>query len=188
MRVWMSRTRAVAFCASALSPKPMSPSTRTVRCRRAYGSSRAPVWAKKPVDATGCAACINNVRGPDSATTDSRWTRRIIDSFVKKLLRDMLWSRRYVPLPFGDHACRRLLREGVRLPVQARGLRPDLRARHAGDALLHRLPEALRAQVPRRRRWRDRPGEGRGAAGLRRQRGRPGAPDRARARGAGRGG
>src|SRR4051795_13702005 len=89
MRVWIARTRAVAFCASALSPKPMSPSTRTVRCRRAYGSSRAPVWAKKPVNATGCAACINNVRGPDSATTDSRWTRRIIDSFVKKVVRDI---------------------------------------------------------------------------------------------------
>src|SRR3954466_10748772 len=89
MRVWMSRTRAVAFCASALSPKPISPSTRTVRCRRAYGSSSAPVWAKKPAKATGWAACINSVRGPDSATTDSRWTRRIIDSFVKKLLRDM---------------------------------------------------------------------------------------------------
>src|SRR3954451_477652 len=87
MRVWMSRTRAVAFCASALSPKPISPSTRTVRCRRAYGSSSAPVWAKKPAKATGWAACIKSVRGPDSATTDSRWTRRIIDSFVKKLVR-----------------------------------------------------------------------------------------------------
>src|SRR3954470_6277186 len=89
MRVWMSRTRAVAFRASALSPKPIRPSTRTVRCRRAYGSSSAPVWAKKPANATGWAACINSVRGPDSATTDSRWTRRIIDSFVKKLVRGM---------------------------------------------------------------------------------------------------
>src|SRR6478736_3162410 len=89
MRVWMSRTRAVAFCASAFSPKPISPRTRTVRCRRAYGSSRAPVCAKKPANATGCAACIKSVRGPDSATTDSRWMRRIIDSFVKKPLRDM---------------------------------------------------------------------------------------------------
>src|SRR3954449_11103904 len=89
MRRWIARTRAVAFCASALSPKPIRRSTRTVRCRRSYGSSSAPVWAKNPVNATGCAACINNVRGPDSATTDSRCTRRIIDSFVKKLLRDM---------------------------------------------------------------------------------------------------
>src|SRR3954465_1640691 len=89
MRVWMSRTRAVAFCASALSPKPIRPSTRTVRCRRAYGSSSAPVWAKKPANATGWAACINSVRGPERATTDSRWTRRIIDSFVKKLVRGM---------------------------------------------------------------------------------------------------
>src|SRR3954462_13225968 len=89
MRVWMSRTRAVAFCASALSPKPIRPSTRTGRCSRAYGSSSAPVWAKKPANATGWAACINSVRGPESATTDSRWTRRIIDSFVKKLVRDM---------------------------------------------------------------------------------------------------
>src|SRR3954467_4879954 len=89
MGVWMSRTRAVAFCASSLSPKPISPSTRTVRCRRAYGSSSAPVWAKKPAKATGWAACINSVRGPDSPTTDSRWTRRIIDSLVKKLVRGM---------------------------------------------------------------------------------------------------
>src|SRR5918911_3625961 len=32
---------------------------------------------------------MSSVRGPDSAMTDSRWTRRIIDSFVKKLLRDI---------------------------------------------------------------------------------------------------
>src|SRR3954449_6324365 len=89
MRVWISRTRAVAFCASALLPKPMRPSTRTVRCSRAYGLSSAPVCAKKPVNATGWAACISSVRGPDSATTDSRWTRRIIDSFVKKVVRDI---------------------------------------------------------------------------------------------------
>src|SRR3954454_15582427 len=89
MRRWIARTRAVAFCASALSPKPIRPSTRTVRCSRAYGSSSAPVCAKKPANATGCAACINSVRGPDSPTTDSRWTRRIIDSLVKKLVRGM---------------------------------------------------------------------------------------------------
>src|SRR3954447_19319935 len=94
IRVWMSRTRAVAFRASALLPKPMRPSTRTVRCSRAYGSSSAPVCAKKPVNATGCAACMSSVRGPDSATKDSRWTRRIIDSFVKKLVRDMLSRRK----------------------------------------------------------------------------------------------
>src|SRR3954470_14669886 len=94
MRVWISRTRAVAFCASRLSPKPMSPSTRTVRCRRPYGSSSAPVWAKNPVNATGWAACMSRVRGPESATKDSRWTRRIIDSFVKKLVRDMLSGRK----------------------------------------------------------------------------------------------
>src|SRR3954468_4747044 len=89
MRLWIARTRAVALCASALSPKPIRPSTRTVRCSRAYGSSSAPVCAKKPANATGCAACINSVRGPDSPTTDSRWTRRIIDSLVKKLVRGM---------------------------------------------------------------------------------------------------
>src|SRR3954464_14471628 len=33
---------------------------------------------------------MSRVRGPDSATKDSRWTRRIIDPFVKKLVGDML--------------------------------------------------------------------------------------------------
>src|SRR5919202_338831 len=32
---------------------------------------------------------MSSVRGPDSAMADSRWTRRIIDSFVKKVVRDM---------------------------------------------------------------------------------------------------
>src|SRR3954464_6897565 len=32
---------------------------------------------------------MSSVRGPESATTDSRWTRRIIDSFVKKVVRDI---------------------------------------------------------------------------------------------------
>jgi precorrin-2 dehydrogenase / sirohydrochlorin ferrochelatase len=44
------------------------------------------------VNATGWAACSSSVRGPESARTDSRWTRRIIDSFVKKLVRDILCS------------------------------------------------------------------------------------------------
>ena len=53
---------------------------------------------------------------------------------------------------------------------QPRDLRPDLRAGHAGHAVLHRVPEAQGAQVPRRRRRRDRAGEGRGPARLRRRR------------------
>ena len=58
----------------------------------------------------------------------------------------------------------------MRLPVPPRDLRPDLRARHARHAVLHRVPEARGAPLPRGRRGRDRPGEGRGAAGLRRRR------------------
>ena len=58
----------------------------------------------------------------------------------------------------------------MRLPVPARDLRPDLRAGHARDAVLHRVPEADRPPLRRRRRRRDRAGEGRGPARLRRPR------------------
>ena len=92
-------------------------------------------------------------------------------------------------------ARRRLRGQGMRLPVPPRDLRPDLRAGHAGDAVLHRLPEADGPPLRRRRRRRDRAGEGRGPARLRRPRGArrarrgPGAasssPPRARSSGAG---
>ena len=58
----------------------------------------------------------------------------------------------------------------MRLPVPPRDLRPDVRARHARHAVLHRLPAADRTPLRRRRRRRHRPGEGRGPAGLRRRR------------------
>ena len=58
----------------------------------------------------------------------------------------------------------------MRLPVPSRDLRPDLRARHARDPLLHRLPEAQGAPLPGGRRRRRRPREGRGPARLRRRR------------------
>ena len=57
----------------------------------------------------------------------------------------------------------------MRLPVPQGDLRPVLRPRHARDALLHRLPAADRAQLPGRRRRRDRPREDRGPARLRRR-------------------
>ena len=73
------------------------------------------------------------------------------------------------------HARPGLCRQGVRLPVPQGDLRPVLRAGHARDALLHRLPEAEGAALRWCRRRRHRPREGRGAARLRRRRD----PDRA---------
>ena len=91
------------------------------------------------------------------------------------------------PYPL-SHACPGLRRKGMRLPVQARDLRPDLRARHARDAVLHRVPQAHRPPLRRGRRRRRRAREGRGPAGLRRRRdadraGRDRAAARARRRG-----
>ena len=76
----------------------------------------------------------------------------------------------------------------MRLPVQARDLRPDLRARHARDALLHGVPEAEGPALPRGRRWRRRAGEGGGAAALRGRRPRRRTRGRLRARHLRRGG
>ena len=58
-------------------------STFAVRCRRSYGSSIAPVCAKKPSNATGWVACMSSARGPQNAMTISRCTRRIIEESVK---------------------------------------------------------------------------------------------------------
>ena len=68
------------------------------------------------------------------------------------------------------HARPGLCRQGVRVPVAQGDLRPVVRARDARDAVLHRLPEAHGPALRRGRRRRDRPGEGRGPAGLRRRR------------------
>ena len=72
-------------------------------------------------------------------------------------------------LPCG-HARPGLRRQGVRLPAAQGDLRPVLRAGDARHPLLHRLPEAERPPLRGRRRRRGRPGEGRGAARLRRRR------------------
>ena len=53
--------------------------TCAVRRRRSYGASNAPVWAKKPSNATGCVACMSKARGPEKATAISRCTRRSIE-------------------------------------------------------------------------------------------------------------
>ena len=80
---WIARTRAVAASASSRGPQATRSMTCAVRRRRAYGSSSEPVWAKKPANATGCAACMSSVRGAENATTVSRITRRSIESSVK---------------------------------------------------------------------------------------------------------
>ena len=76
------------------------------------------------------------------------------------------------------HARPGLCRQGMRLPAPQGDLRPVVRPGHARDAVLHRLPAAEGPALPGRRRGRDRPGEGRGPARLRRRR------DAGRARGA----
>src|SRR3954454_15828367 len=83
MRACTRRTGAVAASASSRVPHTTARRTRAVRSRRGYGSSSAVVAAKKPAKATGCAACMSSARGPANATTNSRWTRRIIESSVK---------------------------------------------------------------------------------------------------------
>ena len=69
----------------------------------------------------------------------------------------------------------------MRLPVQARDLRSDLRAGHAGDPSIYGVPEAQGPSLPGGRRRRCCAREGRGAARLRRPgpRRRPGDPARA---------
>jgi hypothetical protein len=79
----MARTRRVARSAASRLPKPIVSSTSAVRCSRSYGASSASVVRKKPAKATGCAACMSSARGPESATTLSRWTRRSIESSSK---------------------------------------------------------------------------------------------------------
>jgi hypothetical protein len=79
----MARTRRVRRSASARVPKAIAFITVAVRSSLAYGSASEPVWAKKPANATGCAAMTSSARGPESAVT--RWpaTRRSIESSVK---------------------------------------------------------------------------------------------------------
>ena len=102
--------------------------------------------AKKPAKATGCAACMQQrarAGQPDDLLADARGaasSRRRSEA-----LGHAPHGPRYGRLPCGDHACRRLRREGMRLPVPPRDLRPDLRARHARHAVLHRVPEARAA-------------------------------------------
>ncbi len=79
----IARTRRVSRSASSRVPHPIALSTMAVRFNRSYGSSSAPVCAKKPAQATGCAACMSRVRPPASTITRSRTTLRSIDSSVK---------------------------------------------------------------------------------------------------------
>ena len=79
-----------------------------------------------------------------------------------------------------------LRRQGMRLPVPPGDLRPVVRAGHARDAVLHRLPEAHRPPLRGRRRRDGRAREGRGPARLRRRGDARRARRRGRARVAGR--
>ena len=79
----MARTCAVSRSAWRRVPNAIAFITVAVRSSRAYGSSSAPVWAKKPAKATGWAAMISSARGPERAVTRSPTTRRSIESSVK---------------------------------------------------------------------------------------------------------
>jgi len=79
----MARTCRVRRSACARVPKAIAFMTVAVRSSRAYGSSSEPVWAKKPANATGCAAMTSSARCPESAVTRSPTTRRSIESSVK---------------------------------------------------------------------------------------------------------
>ena len=67
------------------------------------------------------------------------------------------------------HARPGLRRQGVRLSAAQGNLRPELRAGDARHPLLHRLPEAHGPALRGGRRRRDRAGEGRGSARVRRR-------------------
>jgi hypothetical protein len=69
--------------ASAREPNAIVFIVFAVRARRSYGSSSALECESSPNTASGCAACINSARGPESATARSRWILRIIERSSK---------------------------------------------------------------------------------------------------------
>ena len=151
------------------------------------GRARAVVGAVRRADARAprapsrrCAPGARPTASAPGATARSRSrgsarARSGAGCRAERTARAAATERAALPL---SHARPGLCRQGVRLPAAQGDLRPELRAGDARHALLHRLPEAQRPALRGRRRRRDRPREGRGAARLRRR----GDADRARRR------